>query len=243
MIINPDKKKEYTMVKKTNVAVGMLAQMDTMKQIILSCFPHDIPKPAVDSLDFGYVEPGHGLRGKKEWILDDDDAKKFVDKWKGKWHGECTLWCYSKGEDKKHTKWSHSKSPSAKSSKPRLSQYDSHVSKMAKVDEIYQSLDKTHGSLYTPEQKRAWAHMIELGKHSSQANPPNKRFFQKSTSSADANPTYTGTLSRSPGKKIKIRSECIDQLQKWHELLNCGAITKEQYDEFQDTILKDIRQL
>ena len=71
-------------------------------------------------------------------------------------------------------------------------------------------------------------------------SPPYKHFFQTSMSSVDANP---GTLTRSPGKKIKIRSECIDQLQKWHELLNCGAITQEQYDEFQDKILTDIRQL
>ena len=47
----------------------------------------------------------------------------------------------------------------------------------------------------------------------------------------------------SPGKKVKIRSECIDQLQKWHALLNSSAITKEQYEEFQSTILADIRKL
>jgi len=237
MIINPEKKKEYTMVKRSDILVEQMALMETMKKVILSCFPHDVPKPAFDNLDFGYVEPGHGLKGKKEWILDDEDAKKFVDKWRGKKNGECTLWCFSKGKDKKHTKRSRSKSPGAK---PKSSQYDSHIAKMAKVDDIYQNLDKTHGSQYTPEQKRAWAHMIQLGKHSSQMSPPNKRFFQTSMSSVDANP---GTLTRSPGKKIKIRSECIDQLQKWHELLNCGAITQEQYDEFQDKILKDIRQL
>ena len=42
---------------------------------------------------------------------------------------------------------------------------------MAKVNEIYQSLDKTNGSLYTSEQKRVLAHMIELGRHSSQTSP------------------------------------------------------------------------
>ena len=49
---------------------------------------------------------------------------------------------------------------------------------MAKVDEIYKKINTVHGNLYTPEQKRAWAHMIELGKHDSISQPPKKRFFQ-----------------------------------------------------------------
>ena len=53
--------------------------------------------------------------------------------------------------------------------------------------------------------------------------------FQKleSMSSADTNtnPTYAAALSGSLGK---ICSECIDQLQKWHEPLNCEEITKKQ---------------
>ena len=236
------------MVKKTDLVVEEIKQFETMKKFLLSSFPHDVPKPTSDSLEFGYIEPGHGLKGKKEWILDEEDVEKFLEKCREKKHGECTLWCYSKGEGKKHTHTKRSrspcKSPSKKSSKARSSQYDSHVTKMAKIDEIYQSLDKTHGSLYTPEQKRAWAHMIDLGKHSSQAIPPNKRFFQKCTGAdASCSITDTGGSSKSPGKKVKIRSECIDQLQKWHDLLNCGAITQNQYDEFQDKILKDIRDL
>ena len=43
-----------------------------MKQLILSSFPTDIPKPDIDKLKFGYTEPGHGLKGKKEWVLDDE---------------------------------------------------------------------------------------------------------------------------------------------------------------------------
>ena len=139
MIIKLEKKKEYTMVKRSDLAIEEMARIEIMK-VTLSCFPHDVLKPTIDSLEFGYVELGHGLKGKKDWILD-EGVKKFVEKWRGKRHGECTLWCYSKREDKKHTKRSQSKSPCAKLSKPRSSQYDSHVSKMAKVDEIYQSLD------------------------------------------------------------------------------------------------------
>ena len=48
----------------------------------------------VAQVEFGYIVPGHGLRGKKEWILDDSDAKKFLAGFKGK-KTSITLWCYS----------------------------------------------------------------------------------------------------------------------------------------------------
>ena len=34
-----------------------------------------------------------------------------------------------------------------------------------------------------------------------------------------------------------MRSECINQLDKWHSLMERGVITVEQYKEFQDAIL------
>ena len=74
---------------------------------------------------------------------------------------------------------------------------------MAKVNEIYKSLDKAHGSGYCAEQKRAWGQLIELGKHSSQSVPLNKPFFQRLPGKEM---TSTDIPSRSPGKKVKIRS-------------------------------------
>ena len=130
---------------------------------------------------------------------------------------------------------------------------------MAKVDEIYKKIDEAHGNLYSPEQKSAWAHMIELGKHNSISQPPKKRFFQsqehsESTSEASHSSASTSTgasistaatptLVTSPGRRVSICSECIDQLKKWHSLVDCGAITKEQHDEIQGTILSDVRKL
>ena len=44
----------------------------------------------------------------------------------------------------------------------------------------------------------------------------------------------------SPGERINMRSECIDQLEKWHRLMESGAISAQQYHELQQTILSDI---
>ena len=44
----------------------------------------------------------------------------------------------------------------------------------------------------------------------------------------------------SPGKRVNLRSECMDQLDKSLSLLRKGCITQEQYDKLKDEILKDM---
>ena len=106
MIVNPSKKRDFVMAKVQKSSASVL-RFDEMKKLILASFPPDIPKPHADKLEFGYIKPGHGLKGKKEWILDDDDAKELLKSEKKK---EFTLWCYkeaplsSKGESKKGSK-------------------------------------------------------------------------------------------------------------------------------------------
>jgi hypothetical protein len=245
MIINSSRKKEYRMVKADQFAPEVIG-LNELKTLVLSTFPDDVPLPHKDKLEFGYVEPGHGLKGKKEWILDEDDVKAFLDKYRGKINKEFTLWCYSRGpESNKPSK--RPRSPTTKSSRQGSSRYDAHIEKMAEVDKVYEKIHEKHGSQYSAEQKRAWAHMIQLGSHDSVSQPPQKRFFKcppGSKESGSPSGNTAGALVASPGRgRINIRSECIDQLQKWHALLDCGAITKDQYEELQSTILSDIKKL
>ena len=55
----------------------------------LSIFPSDIPQPHINKLEFGYIEPGHGLKGRKEWILDDDELLEFLERCEGKKNQAC----------------------------------------------------------------------------------------------------------------------------------------------------------
>ena len=124
---------------------------------------------------------------------------------------------------------------------------------------------------YSAEQKRAWADMIELGKHNQSLSHPKSAFLSlphlkfhqyhrihhhiihhqltcTNTQSAAVClahqlPLSACWLHHLDVELACIHSECIDQLQKWHSLLDFGAITKEQYDEVQGTILSDIRNL
>jgi len=43
-----------------------------------------------------------------------------------------------------------------------------------------------------------------------------------------------------PTKQLGMHTECIDQLSKWHALLQNGMISNEQYEELKGVILKDM---
>ena len=95
-----------------------------------------------------------------------------------------------------------------------------------------------------------------MGKHDSYDNPPDLPFFvgrraarscaagSTSVLASASLPQSTPTpQTQSPGKRIRYRSECMDQLTKWHTLMEKGIITSEQYQGFVGTILNDIKKL
>ena len=112
---------------------------------------------------------------------------------------------------------------------------------MNKVEGIIQDLENRHGEskVYSVEQIRVWAHMIQMKQHTSYDDPPDKPFFRHSKRLKDKSSRSEGTMS--PAKRINLGTECINQLDKWHMLLEKGAITSEQYQQLQDTILDDIK--
>ena len=89
--------------------------------------------------------------------------------------------------------------------------------------------------------------MIYLKTHDSLDNLPDKPFLTRKCSAESAQsvvskkPTSAGGIS--PGKRVNIRSELIDQLKKCQDLIDSGAISKEVFDELRLTILADIKKL
>ena len=188
--------------------------------------------------EVGYIQWGHSCKGKQHWIVSKRDIEEMYKDHKGA--REILLWCYSKDDNDvtllSKRPWVSASSASSFASK--TSQAESIAQKLTEVDEIDSGLSEKHSKMYTAEQIRAWAHLIHMNKHDSYDVPPNKPILTRRKERASAT---TGThLS---GKKIGLRSQCIDQLKKWHELLECGGITQAQYDELQATIMGDIKQL
>lgn len=50
--------------------------MKLLRQFISKSLPSipDFEKPDVQNVELGYVEPGHGMKGKKVWLLMDGDV-------------------------------------------------------------------------------------------------------------------------------------------------------------------------
>lgn len=203
-------------------------------------------------MDIGYIEPGHGLKGKQQTLIDDDDIDEMYDVYKMKKRG-ITLWCYTCAD---RGAAPHSKKRTSLDSEdkaPRSKRKDSIAEKLAEVELTVKELKDKHGSKYSTEQLNAWAHMISVGKHCSFEDPPNLPYFvgkARSRKDDTADPQHALSMSTdkpssiavslSPGKRVSLRTECIDQLSKWHQLLEKGGIDKEQYDSLQKAIIGDI---
>ena len=84
--------------------------------------------------------------------------------------------------------------------------------------------------------------MYQMKKHTLVEVPPSGRFFGKQVSKpsphatkADAipasevcGPRIRSNQTMSPAKRVSLRTQCIEQLEMWHQLMEKGGITKEQ---------------
>ena len=195
----------------------------------------DSPVEDIGAVEIGYIEPDHGSKGKKVWLCNDSDLKAMYNAHNKK--KVINLWCYTEETCSRGKKRSRSPGDEKASS----SKYESHSTKRLALVDIYEKLQDKHKGKYSPEQLRTRAHLLQEGKHESYEEPPDKPFFRgKKSSALSAVNTPTQPVSISPGKKVNMRIELINQLEKWYQLLEMGAISQTQYAELKDTILLDI---
>lgn len=152
------------------------------------------------------------MKGKQERLIADEDLKVMYRVHSNK--KRINLWLKCKTKSKKRA------SPDSETSQSK--RQASLLNTMNEVDDIVGKLKKKHGDKFTPVQLYCWAHMVNTQKHDSLDVPPNKPFFGKSRKE------FVGV---SPGKRISLRSECINQLDKWHQLKERGVISNDQYED------------
>ena len=246
-IINPAKKAEY-MVQKLHGVKMSFKKVDEIKGIIEEHCDDNVSVP-IDSL--GYVEPGHGAKGKQRWLITDADIADMYKAHQGK--KEILLWCYSRsqGGAKKRPL---SPDSEGSSKPPKLSRYTNHVEKMTEVQEIEEKIKELHNKggtkVFSDEQIRTWAHLIQMGKHSSYDFPPDKPFWrnhrnvstgESSTTSATPDRSKAPVVTISPGKRVNLRGQCVEQLLRLHQLMEKGGISKAEYDEMQESIMAEVK--
>ena len=94
---------------------------------------------------------------------------------------EILLWCYSRTCSNHGGAKKRPLSPDNEdSSKPsKSSRYTNHVEKMTEVQVIEDKLKEVHNKdgakVFSDEQLQTWAHLIQMGKHSSYDPPPDKQ--------------------------------------------------------------------
>lgn len=254
-IMNASKKSDYTVVKFSKQ--GQIETISDLKSELLARFTDRLS----GDIEVGYIQPGHGLRGKQEWLCYDDDIQEMYDLHPRK--KSILLWCFKKtSSDSASRKRPRSSSSSQASNAQKISRsstnYESHQrGKVAETNETLAKLEEKHGDKYSSEQLHTWANLIQLKRHSSLDTPPDYPFFrgrkkkQDSESSAEskrsASPkrgdSSSPVPSVSPGKRLGMRSQCLDQLGKCIDILDKGGLSQAEFNELQKAILADIKTL
>ncbi len=72
-MINPSRMSE---LKNVNLRGQHYCQsLDELKDLITSGLPTGIGNvPDLETVDMGFFEPGHGVKGRKVWLFDSDDV-------------------------------------------------------------------------------------------------------------------------------------------------------------------------
>ena len=248
-IINPQKKSEYSMIKWR--VKQRFKSVEDIKKQLKKGFENELP--GHENIEFGYIRPGHGARGKQQWIVSMEDLDDMYCDYSDK--KEVLLWAFGSDKTSGAQRRKRSCSPTQEEvptvSKKSRSKYDSHAHKMMEVETIVDDLTEKHGGKFSQEQLNVWAHLAHMKKHQSFEDPPDKQFFKgKGTHKSQKTTTMSTSMvsdntegNISPFKRINLRNHCMDQLEKWHSLYEKGAVSQEQYERLQGKILTDIDKL
>jgi len=87
--MNPEMKREYSMHKMDSSRFETLDELRDVLSGVLPCGFNQL----------GYIEPGHGLKGKTQWLTEDDDLNEMYAKYSQK--QEVLLWCLKAIDDQK----------------------------------------------------------------------------------------------------------------------------------------------
>ena len=118
--------------------------------------------------------------------------------------------------------------------------------KLMKVEAIAAKLTEKHEGKFSAEQINVWGYLINMKKHQSFDDPPDKPFFRESSKkvfkqkSSDT-PNASGMVHEgiSPSKRIDLHTELLDQLDKLSALLEKGIIDRAKYEQLHDSIIAD----
>ena len=198
----------------------------------------DVLSSKEEEIELGYIKPGHGAKGRTQWIFTEEDIEDMY-----KEHSEKTeiiVWVFRRQEKEGHSTTKRARSPIAQEAVKKRKTSVVNTQKLLEVEEIVDKLNKKHEGRYTPEQINVWVHLIHMKKVQSFEEPPDKPFFRGKCKKEDKSPSVVVSTCISPSKKIGLRTELLDQLEKLSNLYEKGIIDQAKYEGLQSNILCDI---
>lgn len=90
-LINPLRMSEYRNIEIQST--GHCKSVNELKEFISKNHPSGVDVPNLKEVEMGYIELGHGGKGRKVWICDDKDVDKMYETHVNK--KRILLWCYS----------------------------------------------------------------------------------------------------------------------------------------------------
>ena len=107
-------------------------------------------------LDIGYIEPGHGMRGKQLWLVEDIDLTEMYELFKKK--REFSLECFIQKSNPEDTRNNRKRRNNSTSDIAPQSKWETCAQTLNEVEEIVKKLQEKHGATYSVEQFNIWAH-------------------------------------------------------------------------------------
>ena len=141
-IINFRKKSEYQIQKLPALYNGQFTGIEELKEALNRSFSEKIT-------NVGYIQPGHGSKGRQMWLNTDQDVSDMYVECNGR--KEIMLWYYKNECSVELTQPPQKKSKSA----PTISKSEQVAQKICEVDDIVSELSEKYGQTYSPEQVRA----------------------------------------------------------------------------------------
>ena len=166
----PKKKSDYT-IRKLSGLVSKFSSVDDLKREVV----HICKDTISEDMMFGYIEPGHGANQ----LMTNDDLKDMYRVFNGK--KEILLWSCHPAEVQGKRSYT-AKRTNDESDTSKRSRYDKYLDVITEVEEIEEDLRQKHidSGIYSEDQLRSWAHLIQMKKHTSFEVPPNKGFLKSS---------------------------------------------------------------
>ena len=209
--------------------------------------------------NMGYFE---GRAHSKQWLVSNEDVKAMYRKFsKG---GRISLWC-------ENIECEREQSPPSKKKKNEEDKQAARRKDKEEIDEVYLELKKRHGDKWPDPHLRLWARYKVNGFHTDLDNPPAaspftgfvpKRARQESLSEAltsaatafaqafggspaiqkSVPPTPT-PVGMSPLKAADLRMKHLEQLRFLQQLMEDGIISKDEFAEQKEIVLKTLRKI